>query len=426
MSWYREVKTIYTINLLMILYIVWSIISTALFGNPIDYKFYLITLIGIFITEYFLTKKKIKNVGIAISILVVLVLLYFSINDVTYVVMNAIYYVFETFIFIKFAEESMKYSALRGYIKNSIIVMMLVVVFMPRLDAHQLQSTFRFYVIFLISSVLLLRESRAYSSKIKKRTPLKNNVLISAGMIFFSFDFVLEIIFKIIGLVLKLLGFIFSPLKPLLYKFAVILGSLLNPLMSKLSKGWQNYYKSNLNGMAKIKASQYQKELHNTKSYNGVATIMAIVIGVIILCAIIYVMYRFTRGKKENIKELKNDVVEEREKIKNNNKNTKSFFSKLTEAFRKKENINEEIKFLFGKFEFLTYKKEIFKSYMTATQLTNVTKAHIDESAELDKLSNIYNEAKFSNRLMEKDKFEAMSESFGKVRKKLLELKENK
>ncbi|WP_234123064.1 hypothetical protein [Clostridium hydrogenum] len=426
MSWYREVKTIYTINLLMILYIVWSIVSIALFGNPIDYKFYLITLIGIFIIEYFLTKKKMKNVGIAISILVALVLLYFSINDMTYVVMNAAYYIFEVFVFVKFAEDSIKYSALRGYIKNSIIVMMFVVIFMHRLDAHQLQSTFRFYVIFLISSVLLLRESRSYSSKVKKRTPLKNNVLISAGMIFFSFDFVLEAIFKIIGLVLKFLGFVFSPLKPLGYKLAVILDSVLNPLMYKLAKGWQNFYKSNPNGKLKIKASQYQKELHNTKSSNGVATTMAIVIGIIILCTIIYVIYRFTRGKKKNIKELKNDVVEEREKIKNDNKNTKSFFSKLTEAFRKKGNVNEEIKFLFGKFQFLTYKKEIFKSYMTATQLTNVTKAHIDESDELDKLSNIYNEAKFSNRLMEKDKFEAMSESFDKVRKKLLDLKENK
>ena len=62
MSWYRKVKSIYSISLVTISFIIWSTLSKWLFKNPVDYKLFLITLSIVFFTQY-LNSKKLKKIS---------------------------------------------------------------------------------------------------------------------------------------------------------------------------------------------------------------------------------------------------------------------------------------------------------------------------------------------------------------------------
>ena len=60
MSWYRKVKSMYSISLVTISFIIWSTLSKWLFKNPVDYKLFLITLCIVFFTQY-LNNMKLKK-----------------------------------------------------------------------------------------------------------------------------------------------------------------------------------------------------------------------------------------------------------------------------------------------------------------------------------------------------------------------------
>ena len=60
MSWYRKVKSMYSISFITISFIIWSTLSMWLFKNPVDYKLFLICLPIVFLTQY-LSMAKLKK-----------------------------------------------------------------------------------------------------------------------------------------------------------------------------------------------------------------------------------------------------------------------------------------------------------------------------------------------------------------------------
>lgn len=414
MSWYRQVKILHTINYTMFAFIAWSILSIVLMQNQIDYRVYILGTAGIFINEYFMEKRK-TNTGLFISTALVLGFMYFFINNFDLLIANVVYYIALEILMKRSYLDTLTYKVLRIYTKKCIIALIVLMVVTSRLDEAQRVIAFRFYILFLISSIIMLRECRAYSSQIKNKASMKNNIIISAGIIVFSFDFTSRFIFWLIGLIFKMIGFILSPLEPMVMSIVMMFSKFIDSTLGVFLKHHTKHMLDNYQQSAQTK-QEAVKNIHSSVLPSWILFL----IGFITICVILFVLYKLNSSRKRNVlKELSKGTYEEREKIKDKSKIKKGILDKVQDIFSKRNGINEEIMHTFSKFQSITYEADIYKEYMTATQLTNVTKAHSDKIKELNGLSFIYNEAKFSNRQLKKSKLDEMNNSYKLVKKSL-------
>jgi hypothetical protein len=79
----------------------------------------------------------------------------------------------------------------------------------------------------------------------------------------------------------------------------------------------------------------------------------------------------------------------------------------------------EKILDTYKEFEKITEKAEIYKSYMTATQLKDTTKVSIENDDYLDEMTDIYNEVKFSSYEVKENQLDLVKKAFDNVRKQL-------
>lgn len=398
----------------MFAFIAWSILSIVLMQNQIDYRVYILGTAGIFINEYFMEKRK-TNTGLFISTALVLGFMYFFINNFDLLIANVVYYIALEILMKRSYLDTLTYKVLRTYTKKCIIALIVLMVVTSRLDEAQRVIAFRFYILFLISSIIMLRECRAYSSQIKNKASMKNNIIISAGIIVFSFDFTSRFIFWLIGLIFKMIGFILSPLEPMVMSIVMMFSKFIDSTLGVFLKHHTKHMLDNYQQSAQTK-QEAVKNIHSSVLPSWILFL----IGFITICVILFVLYKLNSSRKRNVlKELSKGTYEEREKIKDKSKIKKGILDKVQDIFSKRNGINEEIMHTFSKFQSITYEAGIYKEYMTATQLTNVTKAHSDKIKELNGLSFIYNEAKFSNRQLKKSKLDEMNNSYKLVKKSL-------
>ena len=139
---------------------------------------------------------------------------------------------------------------------------------------------------------------------------------------------------------------------------------------------------------------------------------------ILILILILYIIYKFLSRFRSKTKKY-NGFVEEKERIvrKKNKKHwVKDLFGKI---FQGGGSNRDKILYTYKGFEKITEEADIYKPYMTATQLKNVTKINVDNFDNLDEMTEVYNEAKFSIHDMTEEQVEQVKKGHNNIKKQL-------
>lgn len=421
MSLDRQIRNLYTINFLIFLYIIWSTLSNFGFENKADYKLYIITLLAIFILQYLNYKKFNKILSAFISLIIAALLMYAFMNNFKYLLINMIYYLFIIFLFSKYEKNSLDYCRLKDYVKNCIITMIAIAVIVFNIDIYQKQEILKFYLIYLASAIILLRKSRAYINNLYKKSSARNDIFITIILVVFCFDFVSNKVLKLISFIFSIIGLILSyaaiPIEYLFVKFVNLICYLIGPnlkkMLEKVFKALGKAVYEGSNKTAKITKINYGKgKISETVTPTWISSIL----GILVILAIVYVVYKFVQRYAENGEvKISEGVFEEREKIKNykRKKETKKIFGLL----KRGKSINDRMVYLFAKFEYAALKKGLFKNSMTADELVEVTRDYLNEDNEIKILADAYNEAKFSGKQLHESKFYSANKVYLRIKK---------
>jgi hypothetical protein len=412
-SWYRQIKTFYTISINMFFFIIWGIVSSIFLLNKVDYRLYFVSLASAFLLQFLIAKIKGGRLPMLISILSG-IFLTFIVSKGIYLLLNGGFIIFILYLTTKMEYEDVSYDVYKARAKNGLSFILVLGLFLPFIDISLSKSILKFYVMFLISNVVVLREARSYYYKVRNVRNLISNTLISVFILLLSIDAVfaklLDIVGYIMNIVLRIVGEIVGFLAGLMAK----------PLMYAISK-LRILVALGMNNMKPRESVKIPDAMNDQIEFIELESLKwlmnaAKIIVIIIILAIIFIAVIRVIGISQN----KNTALEEhREKLQRERRKKESFITRLMKNYIWPSDLREQVLFVYRKFQEKTFDKGIFKKYMTARQLENVTKAYIENGEGLSTLTNVYNEAKFSNHDVTDVKAKNIREEFNKVKKQL-------
>jgi hypothetical protein len=417
MSWYRQIKSFYTISINMYFFIIWGIISSIILNNKVDYRLYFVMIASTFLYQFLMNKMKGSKLPKIISILAGLSFT-FVVNRGIYFVFNSVFMIFVLYMAGSIENETINYDIYRTRTRNGLILLIILGALLPLVDISLSKSILKFYIMFLVLSIVVLREARSYFYKVKSKRSFTVNMLMCLSILALSIEMVFEkilmagrMIMNIINIVVngfiellsmllaKPLMFIIENLRVLIIKNIGILNRTpISITESNLSKDPITWEKA--------------ESLAVPIWFNIVVKIFAVLI-------ILILLYIFVMKVINIYGTIDNAAEEQREKIKKIDKKREGFVRRLINNLIVPSDIRGQILSVYRRFEDKTYEKGIFKKYMTAKQLENVTKVHLENPEGLSSLTSIYNEAKFSQHQPTEQDVKAMKDGFSKVKKQL-------
>lgn len=416
MSWYRQIKILYTICSNTFFFILFGSILNGFLGGRADYKLYLLSLLTAFSMAYIFEKTDKPIVSTALSLIsseAILVFLYGR----TSIIIYSLYICFILFMAYINEMQDVNYEIYKSKAKEAIVILLILGLIFTLSKLYSVQSTLKFYIIFLISTSILMREARNYYYSLKNSKSFITNIALTLGIIFISLDSV----FNLVVICLKFIGSI-------IYKLAEAVSSLLVLIIDKPLEASVNYlrlkFSSKANLIDKINANQNNLQLNKDKTADlagntGLPIWLTTSIKLAVLMLIIYFAYKILRKYKGRVTRNSEETLIVREKLSREKNPSVNFIKKALKSVLRLSDLREQAINVYKKFQQKTNEKGIFRKHMTARQLENITKAYIENPEGIDKLTDIYNEAKFSTHKITKDKVEAMKESLNKVKKQL-------
>jgi len=411
MSWCRQVKTIFTATYLLFIFICYSILECLLLKDKVNFKAYIIMLAGVLLMQYLLSKNKGKVLTIGVPCILTA-----GISFLMYSVLLAAINTFINVVLIVFFEmmdqEEVNYHLYKDRFKRAIFIIVLAGILAPVLNQAVLYWIFRFYILFLIFAIISLREARNYCNKMRKNKLAVTNIGIIIVGIIGTTDYVFSLCIKLFHYFLTATNFILTAATDLVAK--VIYGpsmSFISFIMSKLGV-------TKMDGTPPIKNIDREvvtkKEAPPTQMFIRIISLL-IIIFIIMLLIKYYLQLKAARDKRisNKIEAVKRESIYSAEKV--TKKTTLSnLFNKF---FGKNGSRREQILYIYRKFQRRMKLKDIFRPYMTATQLSNVAKIKIDDYEALDSIKSIYNEAKFSKHEIPKENVAEIKENYDRVKK---------
>lgn len=413
MSWYRQIKTLYTISTNMFFYMIWAILSSLLLGNKVDYRLYFISLASAFLMEYLISKFKSKAVINVIPAFMGILAVYIVSEGIN-IILNSIFIIFILIMTDMMAEEDINYEAYKDRGKQSLMIMIGVGLLIPLVDIRLSQSILKFYIIFLISIIVVMREARSYSYKLRNKKSLVINIMISLTVLLMSLDSVFtaftNLLKNIFNLILLLADKIIDLIGAVMNKPLVMIIGILSKIMLK---GQDRTNDINLRS-----ANRYKPKVNweNSSAFSEWVKTSFKVFIILIVFYIVYKMvekYRYKHYKKNDA------IVEEREKITRRRDKKENFLKRLIKNIFRPSDLREQILDIYRRFEEKNFERGFFKKHMTAKQLSNVTKAYVEEPDGISLITDIYNEAKFSKHEATDEKVQSIKKEFNKVKKQL-------
>lgn len=360
----NEIKILYNLCIFIFLYIIFNLVIGTLFLNLLSFRKYFLCA---FVIAFFIA------------------------------------------FFIKpFESTYIDYSLFKEKIRNMLIILGVSIIFLFFADYNLSREIYKFYLGFIIFAVLLLRETRDFSSSLNSRKSMRNSILIALSMVLLSLDQVFNRFIAVFYMILKFVNYI---LDFFLIKLFYILGIIFNALFGNVK--FPKIAKSMLDKMYNSNDGNSKNNII-TNTGKG-SSYLDIGFRVLIALVIVYFIFKIIfKVKNKRISGSHNGELIEVENIKEvGNKKRKRT------VFNKKMSVNEKIKQIYLKFEILTSKKDIFKFYFTATELTNAVKKKVHFENELKNLSEIYNKIKFSNIQADEEDETIMKEAYHRIKKNM-------
>ncbi|MFX0549418.1 hypothetical protein ACOAKC_08775 [Hathewaya histolytica] len=421
-NWYNKVKFIYLILINTIFFILFNLLYVISTGILLSKKIYILNLIIIIFSKYLsyrLFQRWDKNRKIIVLIFInysILLPLTMKILSLRGTIINFFSIIFLLWIYREFNDELLNYEEYKYKVKNGFIITILVGVVMNLMYSELFYNVIGFYFFIIILSIILLRESRNYEYKIRNSNSIKVNLFIGIFIMIFSIEFIYSKFIILLKVIKTLLDNI---LEKILYLISYIVFKPLEKVIQLIKSKASSKTIGNLNLKTVEQTNKVVDESLNNDIFKFFESpIIKLGLKIALLCIIIFFMYKlYTKivhktSKDYNIGE-EEDIIE---KI-YMKKGKKSL--PFSYRFSFNNNIKDKIIKLYGDFLKGAYKKGFFKRYMTATVLSNILKIHIDKNEELENISNIYNETKFSNNEISKKQLEKIKESYKIVNREL-------
>jgi len=393
-------------------------LTCTFIANEVSFNLYLITLFNVFLMEYLYDKEYKKHIILLVPLIIGAVILWI-IYDPYKAILN--YLFFTASIIVVYREEPNQinyYEYKQRWIAGAYL-MVGVAVFIFIFSYPLLEKMFRVFVMYLILVVINLRESLRYSYNIRS----KHSKYINLGIIGFMVIIFQEHTYRIFSAIVK------SIYGGINYILNIILGVIIIivrypvaygvELLGKLFANREMNAEAVLEGFAKVNVPI--EELFKQDTFRDEASIayVAVILKLILAAAIIIIIVR-SLSALVKVEKREEGYVELREKLNDKKKNKEGLIQKLKKTiFRKKGNLREEILYSYSEFERVTEKAEIFKPYMTASQLKNVTKIKVDNIDKLDEMTDIYNKAKFSQKELKGENLETVKRAVENIKSQL-------
>lgn len=292
---------------------------------------------------------------------------------------------------------------------------------------RDVNNMFIMYIAFFLLSILVVREGRIYSYKIKSKKNLLIDALLIASIMILSIKelmmFFVNSFAHIFNIVYNAILNCFTFLVNLLYIY------IIKPLIDKLRLLFHHASKAQVNKQGDTSSQNdflkkladdnrdYKKGVHMS---NTMEIVLSITIAIIIAIVVIKLI------KKHNSKVFNSNsyITEKREKIvdkiddKSKDKKN-SFIKKIASIFNLGKDTNSKILVMYKSFLNITYIKGFFKKYMTPTELKNKMTNGKYDADSLKVITEVYNEAKFSNHKLHENSSELMKKNIDSINKEL-------
>ncbi|WP_238884044.1 hypothetical protein [Clostridium sp. YIM B02551] len=389
MSSIRKIQILYTLSLTLFIDIVWSFITRLILGQEYDLKLFIILLVSAFSIEFIKEKLSSKYLIIAIPTVISLFLSSGSLY-------NIIVVAFLSYIIYETKEITYDFFNIESKVKYSIGLLFVL----GLLDSGR---NIRLYIIFIIVSILLQRESRAFSYNMKNST--YGNLIIAITSVLLTID---KVFLLVLGTLKTIMNLLWLPISYILLAFAYVLSHV----FSFAIKAIENMTSNKVHEQVTVDNNSSDSTLVQIDQIAHFPPIIKIVVEIAVIIFILFMVYKLYNTKKVSKRDMDNFIEIETEKISGAKirKRVKYNYGK---------NLKGKMLYLFLKFEVLTKSKGIYKSFMTAKELGNSTKRSIDNSREIDILINNYNEVKFSNHIPTNRQYEDIKESYKTIKKEL-------
>ncbi len=280
------------------------------------------------------------------------------------------------------------YDSFKYEVRNMMLILGASIVFLFFSNSDLSQHLFKFYISFIIFAVLLLRNARDFLSNLNNKKSMRNSIFIAVFILFFSTDVVSKWLLNVFYVLLKFINYIFDFV---IIKVMYVITTILAPIFEYIK--FPKLKPSQLNNPVTANSLTKTNMMKNPETGSIYVEYFMKILLVLIIAVILYsVIKAFLKANKDRslksqvdeIIEIENITVVPKKKIKRN-------------MFWKNLSPREKIKNIYLKFGRIAYKKGIFKSYYTATELVSAVKdnAHLEDVPE--HISEIYNKTKFSN-----------------------------
>jgi len=361
--------------------------------------------------------KKYKFVlQIVISLVACAVLM--IIFNIGNIIFSIVFIIVSICISYGYEDEVIDYYTYRDRVQKGLILFVFLGVIISFTDKCMSILLSKYYIFIIVTAVLLLRESRRYSFKIRNKRSYFYNIVIAITIVLFSIN-------KVFLRFKEIFHWIFSEINKLFQIFVNIIVLFLMKILEKpflylknfivahMNENTQNVLDNLIKGDNTIN-SNIEKDYISTIG----TTALYIAIKILLISLVIFAIYKIVIGRKSTEYIPFEISTEEKEKI--INRKRKSIFGNLARKILKGNgSINEQILYVYKKFQIMTLDKNIFKPHMNATQLSNVTKLYVDDVEDLDSISQIYNEAKFSQHDMKNDDLKIMKQNYKNIERQL-------
>ena len=327
---------------------------------------------------------------------------------------NTIFFLFMILITYSLEDSPIDHLQYKQDVIKSMVVLIFIWLVSFSLGVDFVNAMYRFHVLYIIMIIILMRETRRYVYDVKGKSSMVTNIIIGISVLTLSLDYASQIIAKLIDMLMNLASFILYIIISIL---TVVFGGPLGAISDKLKElilkrksfvPEQSAIEKNLN-----------KQLTVTK-YEGIKLPPAIilVLKILILLLILYILYKFLSRFRSKTK-IYNGFVEEKERIVRKKKKKRWVKDLFDKVFQGGGSNREKILYTYKGFEKITEEADIYKPYMTATQLKNVTKINVDNFENLEEMTTVYNEAKFSTHEMSEEQVQQVKKGHNNIKKQL-------
>ena len=408
----RIVRSICTITNVMFFYICILIIGAIIYPENVNSQGYAVMLVAVFFMQLLMSKLKKNWIAGAAAFFIGAIACYF-IYPLEIAIFNLAAVTGILILSVKYEKEDISYNLWKKRIIRSIIALMAIGIITPALGEMMAYWVIKCFIVYLIFSVVAMREIRNYCNRItNKKAQILSIVIILIGVLI-STDFGYFIIASVVSYSYKGVAFVIG--KVAMVIFAVVYKPLMavgNGIVSFIYwLGALIFGKDDKEEEMGI--PKPEEALEELKGGEAPHVIMFIILGAILALVLFKVIRRVREAQKE--RKLGETLIE-REKIdKPKDKRGKfSLFGK--KVFKGDWDVRMQILYIYSKFQIYMRGKNIFKPYMTATQLSNVAKTKNYEEEALDNIKIIYNEAKFSKHQLKKEGLSKIKEEYGRIK----------